>query len=98
MTLRGLESNGTCLHLVERERAAKREVLVVVHVLAVADKSVQRNAGVGVALQDLVVELSRPIAIPAMQTSHHKTVITQVMLEKVQSDTLNIGMMQALHS
>ena len=70
----------------------------MVHVLAVADKRVQRDAGIGVTLQDLVVELSRPIAIPAMRASHYKTVITQVMVYTEQSDAFSMGMMQALHS
>ena len=53
------------LHLVFREGVAIGEVLVVVHVLRVGHKGLQRDAGVAIAIQDLAIELCGTIAVPA---------------------------------
>lgn len=62
--------NSTCAnkahpHLVQGEGVAVGEVLVVVHVLGVRHKGLQGDAGVAVAVQDLVVELCGTVSVPA---------------------------------
>ena len=57
------------LHLSQREGSAQREVLVVVHVLRVAHKRLQRNARAGVAVHDAPVLGHAPVAVPT-RASH----------------------------